>query len=88
LLLNYFGEESDTTCGVCSYCIASKISEKEQNSNLEHRIIQAIQTNSLSSKELQEKLNCSQEELTKTIRLLLDTSKITMLANQKFKSLA
>lgn len=87
LLLNYFGEESDTTCGVCSHCIASKISKREQNSNLEHRIIQAIQTNSLSSKELQEKLNCSQEELTKTLRLLLDVAKITMLANQKFKSL-
>jgi len=85
LLLNYFGEESDTTCGVCSYCIAAKISEREQNSNLEHRITQALQASSLNSKELQEKLNCSQEELTKTLRLLLDTEKITMLANQKFK---
>ena len=88
LLLNYFGEKSDTTCGVCSYCIASKLSEREQNSNLEYRIIQVLQTNSLSSKELQEKLNCSQEELTKTLRLLLDTSKISMLGNQKFKSQA
>ena len=25
LLLKYFGEESDTNCGICSYCIASKI---------------------------------------------------------------
>ena len=87
LLLNYFGEESDTNCGICSYCIASKISKREQNSNLEQRIILAIQTTALNSKELQDNLNCSQEELTKTLRLLLDSEKITVLTNQKFKAL-
>jgi len=86
LLLNYFGEESDTSCGVCSFCIALKISKREQNSNLEQQIINALSNNSLSSKELQKKLNCSQEELTDTLRLLLDASKITLLANQKFKA--
>ncbi|PHS05604.1 MAG: recombinase RecQ [Kordia sp.] len=85
LLLKYFGEESDTNCGICSYCIASKISKREQNSNLEQRIILTIQTTALNSKELQDKLNCSQEELTKTLRLLLDSEKITVLANQKYK---
>jgi len=85
LLLNYFGEESDSSCGVCSYCIASKISEREQNSNLELRIIQALHTTSLSSEKLQDKLNCSQTELTNTLRLMLDSEKITLLANQKFK---
>jgi len=86
LLLNYFGEKSNTTCGICSYCIASKITEREQNSSLEQRIIEAIGTAALNLKELQEKLNCSHEELTKSMRLLLDTSKISMLANQKFKA--
>jgi len=86
LLLNYFGEESDTPCGVCSFCIALKISKREGNSNLEQQIINALSNTSLSSKELQENLNCSQEELTNTIRLLLDASKITLLANQKFKT--
>jgi ATP-dependent DNA helicase RecQ len=86
LLLNYFGEETKEKCGVCSFCIAEKIIAREKNSNLEKRIIQELKTTSLNSKELLQKLECSEKELTITLRLLLDNSRIILLPNQKFKA--
>ena len=86
LLLSYFGEETKEKCGVCSFCIAEKIIAREKNSNLEKRIIQELKTSSLNSKELLQKLECSEKELTNTLRILLDNSRIILLTNQKFKA--
>ena len=86
LLLSYFGEETKEKCGVCSFCIAEKIIAREKNSNLEKRIIQELKTSSLNSKELLQKLECSEKELTNTLRILLDNSRIILLPNQKFKA--
>jgi len=86
LLLDYFGEHSNKTCGICSFCIADKISKRENIPNLQLKIIELLKTTSLSSQELQEKLQCNSDELTRILRELLDASKLSMLPNNKFKS--
>jgi len=86
LLLDYFGEHSNKTCGICSFCIAEKISEREKTPNLQLQIMELLKNTSLNSRELQEKLQCNSDELTRVLRELLDTSKLSMLPNNKFKS--
>lgn len=87
LLLNYFGEETSERCGICSFCIASKINNREQHIDLDKKIIHLLNTNEYNSKELIEKLKCNKKELSQCLRTLLDNSKITLLPNQKFKIL-
>jgi len=86
LLLDYFGEHSNKACGICSFCIASKISEKEKTPNLQLQIMELLKSSSLSSRELQEKLQCNSDELIRVLRELLDASKLSLLPNNKFRS--
>ena len=86
LLLDYFGEESSNTCGICSFCIADKIYERETTPDLQEQIMKLLNTTALSSQELHEKLQCNSNELTKILRELLDACKLTLLPNNKFKS--
>lgn len=86
LLLAYFGEESKTNCGVCSFCIAEKIAKKETTLNLQDQILTLIKEKTLSSSELQEKIQCNPEELLNTLRVMTDLSIIELLVNNKFKA--
>ena len=85
LLLNYFGEESNKTCGICSFCIAEKISERENIPDLQLKIMELLKIEYLSSQELQQKIQCNSDKLTSTLRALLDASELTLLPNNKFK---
>ncbi|MGB0895713.1 MAG: RecQ family ATP-dependent DNA helicase [Flavobacteriaceae bacterium] len=85
LLLNYFGEESKTPCKQCSYCIAKKISEKENSINLHQTILLNLKQQPLSSSELQQQLQCSTEELLNTLGVLIDETVITLLPNNKYQ---
>ncbi len=87
LLLNYFGEKTSTKCGFCSFCISKKLKTRELNFNLEQKIISRLKNNELNSKELIEQLKCDRKKLSYTLRQLLDDSKITLLANKKYKKL-
>jgi len=86
LLLSYFGEQSNKKCGICSFCISDKISALENIPNLQQQITELLKITSLSSRELQEKLQCNSDELTRTLRELLDASKLSILPNNKFRS--
>lgn len=85
LLLNYFGEQTTNPCGICSFCIAEKIVEKETNiNNLHERIITLLAKHPLSSTQLEQQLQCTSKDILHALRMLLDASKIKLLANNKF----
>jgi ATP-dependent DNA helicase RecQ len=84
-LLNYFGEDTTTNCGICSFCISEKISKKENSLNLQEQLIDALKSNSQNSLELLNLLQCDPEELLETLRALADQSKIELLPNNKYR---
>lgn len=84
-LLNYFGEDAVDTCGVCSFCIAEKITRKESHLNLQDKILTLLKQQSKNSAELQNELQCDTEALIDTLRTLADSSTIEVLANNKYK---
>jgi ATP-dependent DNA helicase RecQ len=85
LLLNYFGEDATENCGICSFCISKKITAKENNIDLQEKIITALIKEPLSSLDLLNQLQCNSEILLETLRALVDHSKIKLLANNTYQ---
>ena len=83
LLLHYFGEESETNCGVCSYCIADKITAIDTTKNIPLQIIQLLKTNeSVTILFLTTQLKTNEATIVKAIQKLLETQQITQQFNQ------
>ncbi len=83
LLLQYFGEESETNCGVCSYCIADKITAIDTTKNIPLQIIQLLKTNeSVTILFLTTQLKNNEVTIVKAIQKLLETQQITQQFNQ------
>ncbi len=78
-LVRYFGEEGAKRCGICSVCSAEfqKISIEERKT-LSEKILLLLEETPQSSRELSEKLTFAETEIVATLRLLLDSKKITL----------
>ena len=85
-LVHYFGEENDTSCGICSFCIAEKNSEeKKPTQDISEKIMGLLNEHPLDSRSIIEKLNFAETEVIEVLRLLLDAGKIRLNAvNQYF----
>lgn len=77
-ILEYFGEHSWNTCGSCDVCIALKKKENmEETKELRHEIVRLLEKATMTSEELEEKLNPKDVELfIDIIRELVDASDI------------
>lgn len=85
-LLRYFGETDAEVCGICSVCIdKSKKFNGDSQTNAIEIVISLLQQNDLSSRELQEKSSLKEEELTYTIKLLLEREAITLTNHNTYK---
>nr|WP_314865872.1 ATP-dependent DNA helicase RecQ [uncultured Flavobacterium sp.] len=83
LILAYFGEKSDTDCGICSYCI----SQKKVTSNtktLSNSILTLLQTEELTSREIQEKTQIDSATVIEMLQYLLEQEQIVIKANNKY----
>lgn len=76
LLLSYFGEHAKTDCGKCSVCIEYKGTNAILNRDISKDILEALQSEDLSSRQLVQTLQCTEKELLKALTELLESKHI------------
>lgn len=75
IILEYFDEEVNTDCGVCSYCINKKRT-KQSPLAIAKEILALLEQSASTSREIEEKLNITSAEVIEVLQLLLDNEKI------------
>ena len=86
LLLEYFGEISDTDCRICDYCLAERKKERkwQEQSHLKVKVLELLQVKPYLPKELVQEFEPKQQEsLVELLRKLLDQGSIKQLENGK-----
>lgn len=83
LILAYFGEKSDADCGVCSYCISKK-KVTTNTKSLSDSILTLLQTEELTSREIQEKTQTDTNAVIEVLQYLLEQEQIAIKANNKY----
>lgn len=81
LLLSYFDEKTNSDCGICSFCVAKK---KENPIALSKLIIQKLKKEAKTSRELENILSCSTEDLIFALQLLLEKNNIAVDSHNKY----
>ena len=83
IILEYFGEEKNENCGICSYCITLN---KKQASvlTLAEKIKFLLRNQSLSSREIQNSTQDSTDDVIFALRELLDNDVVRIGSNNKY----
>ncbi|WP_426429973.1 RecQ family ATP-dependent DNA helicase [Winogradskyella sp. HB-48] len=75
-LLAYFGEKSKENCGLCSVCIQKTTNTQTNSISLASQILEALEQEDLSSRQLLLAINCSESSLIEALKVLIETRKI------------
>ena len=75
LLLSYFDEKNITDCGICSYCLSK---EKNNPKIVLEEIVSCLIKRPQTSRELEQELHFSTNEILLGIQLLLENNKIAI----------
>jgi ATP-dependent DNA helicase RecQ len=86
LLLTYFGETDAKDCGICSYCITQKKTEKSPI-EMAQNILALLKNSPLSSREIENSLDLSPEETIFALQLLLENNKVKINNQNQYISL-
>ncbi len=81
LLLAYFNQKTNDDCGICSTCLSKN---KKNTVNLSIQIIEILQLNPTSSREIENKLSLTTEETIFALQQLLEKNKIAINTQNKF----
>ena len=81
LLLTYFNQETTTDCGICSTCMAKN---KSVSIHITDQILELLQINHHSSKEIEDKLSITREETIFALQQLLEKNKIAINSHNKY----
>lgn len=81
LLLTYFNQETTTDCGICSTCMAKN---KSVSIHITDQILELLQINHHSSKEIEDKLSITREEIIFALQQLLEKNKIAINSHNKY----
>lgn len=83
LILGYFGEKTETDCGICSYCISKK-KKPSDGSSISEKIIGLLKIQELNSREIQKLTKNSEDEIILALQNLLEHNKIAIKPNNKY----
>lgn len=83
LILNYFGETTETDCGICSYCISKK-KKPNDTSLISEKIIGLLKIQELNSREIQKLTKNSEDDVIFALQNLLENNKIAIQPNNKY----
>lgn len=83
-LLSYFNEKSTYPCGICDVC-NSKKSNTHSLKDISQYIIELLNNQMLTSLEIVNQLNFSEDEILISLKLLLEKNKISITSQNKFK---
>ena len=83
LILNYFEEESNENCGICSYCI-STTNVQNQEEDLRKDILKLLEIKELNSREIEIHINKSSNAIIFAIQSLLENGEIKITPNNRY----
>lgn len=83
LILNYFGEKSVESCGICSYCIKQTKNETK-NDTITDIIIALLKIVPMNSREIQIHTKKSTDAVIFALQQLLENEIIVILSNNKY----
>ncbi|KOP37395.1 RecQ family ATP-dependent DNA helicase [Flavobacterium sp. WLB] len=83
LVLDYFGEETKSNCGVCSFCITQKGKITEADS-IADKILHLLKATALTSREIQNQIKLDAKDVIVVLQELLENNHIIILANNKY----
>jgi ATP-dependent DNA helicase RecQ len=84
-LLSYFQEKNIKNCGICSVCINNKRETTPESKSIKNYIIEALEQQQLSSRALFEKSSFTEQQITKTLKILLEQNIITITKTNTYK---
>jgi len=83
LILDYFGEETNSNCGVCSYCITQKGKITEADS-IADKILALLKTAAMNSREIQSQIKMDAADIILALQELLENNYIIIQPNNKY----
>lgn len=84
-LVSYFGEKLTEKCGICSVCLSQPIGIKEMDlRKLVKTILELLKDGELSSREISETLDQSEEAIIKALKILTDQEFIKISIRNKY----
>lgn len=83
LVLDYFGEETKSNCGVCSFCITQKGKITEADA-IADKILHLLKATALTSREIQNQIKLDAKDVILVLQELLENNHIIILANNKY----
>lgn len=85
-LLRYFGETATEACGICSVCNSSEEElTREQMKKIYYKIVELLENNEHSSREITEKLDFPEAHVLQVLRILLEKEALAFTATKKYK---
>lgn len=85
-LLNYFGEKSSDNCGICSVCVSpEKTVKKDTIKRIYEAIIQQLEGEEKSSRELVAAISYPEAGILKVLQLLLEKDIIVLTRTNNYK---
>ncbi len=86
LLLNYFGEDKKEDCGTCDVCINNNLTNSSPNyKKISKDIIQLLQSNKLSSREIIQLTPYSESNIIYTLQILLENGYLKINSKNEYE---
>lgn len=86
LILHYFGETPNKDCGICSYCLKNA-NNVSNTFSIAENIAELLAKQSLSSREIENKIKISTNEVVFALQQMLEKNLISIQNNNKYKLL-